>query len=110
MKEVIQLVVFRLEAQRYALPLGVVERITRAVEVTPLPEAPDVVLGVIDVGGTVLPVLNIRRRFGLPEREIGLSDQFIISRTTERRVVLVVDDVQGVVERRSEELIGNDEI
>lgn len=62
------LVVFRLDERRYALPLSVVERVIRAVEVTPLPKAPPIVLGAIDVQGRVVPVLNVRRRFLMPDR------------------------------------------
>ena len=96
--ELTQLVVFRLDAQRYALSLAVVERIVRAVEVTPWPKAPTIVLGVIGLEGRILPVLNVRRRFRLPEREIGPADQFLIARTARRTVVLAVDEVQGVIE------------
>lgn len=96
--EQLQLVVFKLDDQRYALPLAVVERIVRAVEVTALPDAPRIVLGMIDVGGRVLPVLNIRRRFGLAEREVSPDDQYLIARTVRRRVVLVVDEALGVIE------------
>lgn len=95
----IRLVVFRLDAQRYALPLAAVERIVRAVEVTPLPNAPSIVLGVIDVEGHVLPVLNIRQRFLLPERNPGPDDQFLITQTGRRMVALVVDETEGVIER-----------
>src|SRR6266853_41985 len=86
MSELTQLVVFRLDEERYALRLDVVERIVQAAEVTPLPNAPTIVLGLIDLEGRVLPVLNVRRRFRLPEREIGPADQFLIART-ERRTV-----------------------
>ena len=106
MREFAQLVVFRLDAQRYAVPLNVVERIVRAAEITPLPNSPGIVLGAIDVAGRVLPVLNIRRRFGLPEREICPADQFLIAPTAQRTVVLVVDEAQGVIERSSTEVIG----
>ncbi len=97
MTELVALVVFRLADQRYALRLGVVECFVRAVEVTPLPGAPAIVLGAIDVGGSVLPVLSLRRRFGLPEREIGVTDQFLIARTSSRTVALVVDEALGVI-------------
>ena len=80
-------VVFSLDAGRYALPLATVERIVRAVEVTRLPSAPPIILGAIDVQGRVLPVFNIRRRFGLPERDIGPSDHFLIARSADRSVV-----------------------
>ncbi len=107
MPELIQLVVFRLDAERYALPLEVVERIVRAVEITSLPEAPAIVLGVINVEGRILPVLNIRQRFGLTEREITASDQFLIARTARRTVVLVIDEAQGVIEHPLVEVVSS---
>jgi purine-binding chemotaxis protein CheW len=92
-----QLVVFLLEGQRYALRLAAVERVVRAVEITPLPQAPEIVLGMINVEGRIVPVVNMRNRFGRPERAIELSDQFIIARTSRRAVALVVDSVNEVV-------------
>jgi purine-binding chemotaxis protein CheW len=106
----LKLVVFRLGELRYALPLAVVERIVRAVEVTPLPGAPALVLGVIDVEGCVLPVFNLRRRFLLPEREVSPDDQILIARTAKQRVALVVDEALGVIERNEAEAIGSADI
>jgi purine-binding chemotaxis protein CheW len=91
-------VVFSLDSGRYALPLAAVERVVRAVEITRLPGAPPIVLGAINVQGRVLPVFNIRRRFGLPERDIGPADQFVIARGANRAVVLAVDEAQGVLQ------------
>jgi purine-binding chemotaxis protein CheW len=96
--ETTQWVVFCLDQGRYALPLATVDRIVRAVHVTPLPLAPGIVLGAIDVQGRVLPVFNIRRRFRLPERTIAPADHFLIAQTTRRTVVLVIDAAQGVFE------------
>ena len=56
-------VVFTLDEQRYALRLSAVERIVRAVEVIPLPETPKIVIGMINVQGRVMPVVNIRSGF-----------------------------------------------
>jgi purine-binding chemotaxis protein CheW len=92
-----ELVVFTLDEQRYALRLAAVERVVRAVEVTPLPKAPEIVLGMINAQGRIVPVVNVRKRFQLPEREIELNDQFIIARTSRRTVALVVDAVNDVV-------------
>lgn len=110
MNELIQLVVFCLDEQRYALPLASVERAVRAVEVTALPNAPPIVLGVIDVEGRVLPVLNIRRRFRLPEREIRPVDQFLIAQTAPRTVALVVDEAKEVIERAQSTVISSTRI
>jgi purine-binding chemotaxis protein CheW len=74
------------------------------VEATPLPKAPEIVLGVVSLHGTVVPVLSIRRRLGLIETEASLSDQLIVADTACRIVALVVDAVIGVVERSTEEI------
>lgn len=50
-----ELVVFRVEEQRYAVALEVVERVVQAVEVTPLPGSPAIVIGAINVAGRVSP-------------------------------------------------------
>lgn len=92
------LLVFSLDESRYALPLATVDRVVRAVEVTPLPKAPEIVLGVINAQGRVIPVVDVRRRFRLPTRELHLDDRFIIARTDRRLVALVSDDVAGVRE------------
>jgi purine-binding chemotaxis protein CheW len=94
----IQLVAFRLDEQQYALALNAVERVVRAVEITPLPQAPEAVLGMINFQGEIMPVVNLRKRLRLPERGIELKDQFIVARTLRRRVALVADAVTGIVE------------
>jgi len=91
-------VVFMLDDQRYALPLTCVKRSIRAVAVTLLPEAPPIVLGIIDLGGEVIPVIDIRKRFGHPSRDIRLSDQLIIATTKRRTLALLVDEAKGVIE------------
>jgi purine-binding chemotaxis protein CheW len=103
-------VVFTLDGGRYALPLAAIERVVRAVQITPLPAAPPVVLGAISVAGRVLPVFNLRRRFGLPDRPLSPADQFLIARTERRAVVLAVDDSLGVIERPDAEMIGSERI
>ncbi len=90
--------VFCLDEPRYALPLSAVERVVRAVEITPLPNAPGVILGAINVQGEIIPVVNVRERFRLPDREIRLDDHFILARTPKRTVALVADYVVGIRE------------
>ena len=110
MSSTVQLVVFRLDAQRYALPLTMVDRVVRAAEVTPLPKAPAIVLGAINVQGSVLPVLNVRRRFRIPEREIRPADWFLLARTDRRYVALVIDQSDGVVEISEDDIVVSTQI
>ena len=94
----VQLVAFRLDDRRYGLPLASVDRVVRIVDITPLPNAPEVVLGLINVQGRVIAVVDVRKRFRLPQRVSTLSDSLIIARTPARAVALVADSVAGVVE------------
>jgi purine-binding chemotaxis protein CheW len=105
-----QLVIFALDEQRYALRLAAVEQIVRVVEIAPLPQAPGIVWGVVNIQGQIIPVFRIRERFRLPEREINLSDHLIIARTAKRVVALVADIVIGVVTRADEEMTAAERI
>jgi purine-binding chemotaxis protein CheW len=99
-----RLVAFTLNRQPYALRLASVRQVLRMVEITALPKSPDIVLGVVNLHGTIVPVLSIRRRVGLPEVEASLTDQLIVADTASRGVALVVDAVTGIVERTTEEI------
>jgi len=99
------IVIFALDEPRYALYLSAVERIVRAVEITPLPKAPDIVLGVINAQGRILPVLDIRKRFRLSARVMQMDDRFIIARTARRSVTLAVDSVVGAHELTGQEMV-----
>lgn len=98
-------VVFILEGQHYALHLSAVDRTVRMVHITPLIKAPDIVLGIVNIQGQVTPVINVRRRFGLPEREIALTDQLIVAHTARRPVALVADAVMDVVECSGQSMV-----
>ena len=105
-----QLVVFSLDDLHYALDLSAVERTVHMVEITPLPQAPEIIVGVINFQGQIIPVLNIRKRFRLPERAGSLSDQLLIARTQRRTVALAVDAVHSVIERSPLEILNPESV
>jgi purine-binding chemotaxis protein CheW len=96
-----QYLLFQLAKRWCALPLVAVERVLPAIEITPLPEAPWAVSGVINLAGEIVPVFALRRRFGLPERPVQLNDRLILAITRgagfARRVALLIDAVHDVV-------------
>jgi purine-binding chemotaxis protein CheW len=92
------LVVFTLDAQRYAISLAAVERVFPTVEITPIPKAPEIVPGVVDIEGRIVPVVDFRRRFRLPGREPEIYDHMIVASTGKRTVAFVVDGATGVLE------------
>lgn len=105
-----QFVIFSVDEHRYALPLSTVERTVRAVEVTTLPKAPDIVLGIINVQGRIIPVINICKRFRLHPREMNLSDQLVIAHTSKYKISLLVEAVHGVAEYPEQEVVAVEEI
>jgi purine-binding chemotaxis protein CheW len=68
------------------------------VAVTPVPEAPPWVLGVIDLHGRVIPVVDLRQRFDQPPKEPALDDRLLVVQALEQTVALMVDEVTGVLE------------
>jgi purine-binding chemotaxis protein CheW len=87
------LLLFSLDSRQFALPLERVREVVHAVEITPLAGAPGVVEGVVDVRGTVVPVLDARARFRLPARPVRLADHLILAEGAGRLVALRVDRV-----------------
>ena len=106
----VHLVTFELDRKTYALHLSAVQFVVRAVEITPLPQAPDGVAGIINFQGQVVTVFNVRRRFRLPQRELQLDDHIILARTARRLVALVVDAVGGVLECAESETVPVDAV
>jgi purine-binding chemotaxis protein CheW len=90
--------------------LSAVHRVVYAVETTPLPSAPEIVLGVINAEGRIVPVINIRKRFELPDKQIGPDDHVIIALTARRSVALVTDSVSGVAEIPPDTLVDSSSI
>jgi purine-binding chemotaxis protein CheW len=103
------LLAFHLDSHCYALPLDAVERIVRTVNVTPLPHAPEIVTGVVNVHGRIIPVVDIRKRFHLRKREVTLSDQLIIARTSRRPVALTADTT-AVVDCDEQDVVAAEQI
>jgi purine-binding chemotaxis protein CheW len=101
---------FSIEGLSLAIPLEKAERVIPAIEVSALPNAPAAVLGVINLGGRVIPVFDLRRRFGLPAKELLPEHRMIIAVASRRTVALVADGVKGVIEAGPEALAPSGEV
>ena len=93
----LEVLVFELAGQQYALDAMGVQEVTRAVAVIKLPEAPPIVEGIVDVRGTLVPVLDVRTRFGLPQRAPHHGDHLILARAGDRLVALRSDRAVALV-------------
>jgi purine-binding chemotaxis protein CheW len=89
---------FTIDSARYAIAADAVLEMVRAVAVTALPGAPVAVAGIINVRGSVVPVFDMRLRFGAPQRRVVPEDHFVLVRATARTVALHVDAILDLMD------------
>lgn len=92
-----QLVVFELGEERYGLDIATVYEIIRHQPVTAVPQAPPFVEGVINLRGRIIPVVDLRRRFGMPSGQVTRATRIVVCEAAGTRVGLVVDGVSEVL-------------
>jgi purine-binding chemotaxis protein CheW len=91
-------VAFFLAGQRYALPIERVQEIQQIVEFSDVPSGGTGVVGMVNLRGSVIPAIDMRRLVGLPTEEYTLETPMIICRYKGQVIALVVDEVQDVLE------------
>lgn len=112
--EVSQLVTFRLKDETYGINVMQVQEVLRITEIAPVPGAPGYVLGIINLRGNVVTVIDTRTRFGLPTAEVDDASRIVIIESEQQVVGILVDSVAEVVELRQSEIdhapsVGNEE-
>ena len=88
---------FWLDDRRFAIDVAAVSRVVPMVEITPWPQAPAGLAGVITVHGGVVPVFDLRRRFELPHRSPRPADQLLLVTAGGRPLAVAVDSAEGVL-------------
>jgi len=109
-----QWVTFFLDNEKYGIKVMQVQEVLRMTEIAPVPGAPDYVLGIINLRGNVVTVIDSRRRFGLPEKEADDSTRIVIIEAEGNVVGILVDSVAEVVDLRADDIemapnVGTDE-
>lgn len=111
---VIQWVTFHLNNEVYGIAVMQVMEVLRSVEITPVPGAPDYVLGIINLRGNVVTVIDTRKRFSLPSKEVDDLSRIVIIESNGQVLGMLVDCVAEVVYLKESEIdiapnVGNDE-
>ena len=91
-----QWVTFRLADEIYGIDVLQVQEVLRITEISPVPGAPDYVLGIINLRGNVVTVIDARSRFGLPPQETDDASRIIVVDAYEKVVGILVDNVSEV--------------
>lgn len=109
-----QWVTFYLDNEKYGIKVMQVQEVLRVTEIAPVPGAPDYVLGIINLRGNVVTVIDTRKRFGLPEHELSDDTRIVIIEAENQVVGILVDSVAEVVDLLPNNIetapnVGNDE-
>ncbi|HZW04231.1 MAG TPA: chemotaxis protein CheW [Anaerolineaceae bacterium] len=92
-----QLVVFELAGESYGVEIASVESIIKMQAITRLPQAPDFVDGITNLRGSIIPVVDLRKRFGLATQEPSRETRIVIANMNGMKVGIVVDAVNQVI-------------
>jgi len=96
-EETVQSILFRMGKEYYGLSISLVREIIKPLPITRFPKSPDYVEGVIDLRGKILPIVNLRKMFGLPAVEITEETRFVDLQLDGLDVGIVVDQVSEVM-------------
>ncbi|PIE43856.1 MAG: chemotaxis protein CheW [Gammaproteobacteria bacterium] len=111
---VLQYVTFRLDNETYGINVMQIQEVLRYTEIAPVPGAPDYVLGIINLRGNVVTVIDTRKRFGLTEADVSDHTRIVVIEIAGQVLGILVDSVAEVVYLRQSEVetapnVGNEE-
>lgn len=102
--QILQWVTFQLEDETYGINVMQVQEVLRYSEIAPVPGAPAYVLGIINLRGNVVTVIDTRTRFGLPVNEVSDNSRVVIIEADQQVIGILVDSVAEVVYLRSSDI------
>jgi len=102
--EVLQYVTFRLDDETYGINVMQIQEVLRYSEIAPVPGSPDYVLGIINLRGNVVTVIDTRRRFGLNDADVTDSSRIVVMESADQVMGILVDSVAEVVYLKSSEI------
>ena len=97
-------VTFFLSQEKYGINVMQVQEVLRVSEIAPVPGAPAYVLGIINLRGNVVTVIDTRQRFGLPSKEMDDSSRIVIVESSDQVVGILVDSVAEVIDLQLSEI------
>ncbi|HEC98320.1 MAG TPA: chemotaxis protein CheW [Nitrospirae bacterium] len=102
--DILQLATFRLGEEEYAVEISTVQEINRMTEITKVPNSPPYIEGVLNLRGKIIPAVNLRKKFGLSEKDFDRHTRIMVVDIMETMVGLIVDAVSEVMRISAETL------
>lgn len=97
MEKDLQIVGFRIGRETFGLPIGIVREIVRVPEITSVPNAPEYIEGVINLRGRIIPVVDLRKRFGQEATTLNKKSRIVVVELNGRSVGLIVNSASEVL-------------
>jgi purine-binding chemotaxis protein CheW len=97
MDKELQVVGFRIGRETFGLPISIVREIVRVPDITAVPNAPDYIEGVINLRGRIIPVVDLRKRFGEKSFEVNKKNRIVVVELESRLVGLIVNSASEVL-------------
>jgi purine-binding chemotaxis protein CheW len=104
MEKELQVVGFRIGRETFGLPISIVREIVRVPEITSVPNAPDYIEGVINLRGRIIPVVDLRKRFGDRSFERDKKNRIVVVELQSRAIGLIVHSASEVLRIRPSEI------
>lgn len=101
---VLRWVTFFLSEEKYGINVMQVQEVLRVTEIAPVPGAPEYVLGIINLRGNVVTVIDTRQRFGLGPKDLDDASRIVIVESNDQVVGILVDSVAEVVDLKVAEI------
>ncbi len=102
--EIIQWVTFKLDEEKYGINVMQVQEVLRLTEIAPVPGSPDYVMGIVNLRGNVVTVIDTRKRFGLFQKEADDATRIVIVEVNNQVIGILVDSVAEVVNIHSSDI------
>lgn len=97
MDKELQVVGFRIGRETFGLPISIVREIVRVPEITSVPNAPDYIEGVINLRGRIIPIVDLRKRFGEKSFEPNKKNRIVVVELESRAIGLIVNSASEVL-------------
>lgn len=97
MEKDLQIVGFRIGRETFGLPIAIVREIVRVPEITSVPNAPEYIEGVINLRGRIIPVVDLRKRFGQEAATLNKKSRIVVVELNGRAVGLIVNSASEVL-------------
>ncbi len=110
MEKILQILILRINDFSIGMNIHQVEKIIAAQSIVELTQKPEYIHGLIDFYGELVAVVDLRKRLNIAQKEIELSDKFVVIETGKRKVALVVDDLAEIESVETTEITNTDAI